>query len=384
MKKFFYLILIILMIIPTVAFAVDIRAGDEIFVTRIINDDVYLAGGMIRVDANVNGDLAVAGGNVSINSKISQDLTVVGGDIDINGEITDDLRVAGANIKINAIIKDDLLVGGGNVNLSADSFVGGDLIAGSANLVLNGDIQGNILAGADTIFINGKVNGNVRLMSVDKLRFGPDGRISGDLSYVSVSEFEFEKGQVLGKITYESASGPLFEGFRGEVGGILFKLVAGFKIYQLLSMLFFGLFLLWAYRFFAFHTVNLAFESPLKDLGIGVITLIVTPIVAVLFMITFIGVPLGLVIFAIWFIILYLATLMAALMIGSKIVRIDEKSSFLRMFGSLAIGALVYVLLGLIPIIGWLVKILITLIALGAMVMYKLELATTLRKKKLV
>jgi len=384
MKKFFYLLLIILLITPALAFAIDMRAGEEIFVHEIINDDAYFAGTVVQVDNDINGDLAIAGARITVVSRISQDLTLAGGDIAISGEVGDDARIGGGNIKINALIKDDLILGGGNVDLARDSFVGGDLIVGAGNLILNGDIQGTVLGGVGNIYINGKIKGNLRLFNVENLGFGPKGQVSGNLSYDGSRKFEIPEGKVLGKVTYSPSTLFGLERLQGELGDMLVFLIAGFHIYMLLSMLFFGLFLLWAYRFFALHASDHAFESPLKDLGMGVVTFIVTPIVGLLFLITFIGIPLGLVTIFLWLIVLYIATLIASLMIGSKLVRIDAKSSFLRMFGSLAVGVFIFVFLGLIPIVGWAIKILITLMALGAMVMYKLELATTLRKKKLV
>jgi uncharacterized membrane protein len=74
---------------------------------------------------------------------------------------------------------------------------------------------------------------------------------------------------------------------------------------------------------------------------------------------------------------------MACALIGFKIVRVDQKSSFGRIFLSFALGALIFTLIGMVPFAGWVINFLFVLIALGGLAIYKYELFEQLRKKKL-
>jgi len=382
MKKLFSFLLALFIFSPS-ALAFNLQAGDEVFVNKDISDDTYAAGGLVQVDANINGDLVIGGGKILINGNVSQDLTVGGGDVTVAGEVADDVRIGGGNVQLSGIIKDDLFVGGGNVDITDSAFVGGDLVVGGGNLVLNGDVQGSVIAGLGNIVINGRVTGNVILHNADKITFGPKGRVMGNLWYKSRREYKFTDDQVAGKVTYNPSDWPEAREFQKELPGFMVAFMAGFQLYALLSLLFFGLFLLWIYRYFPLHVAARALESPLRDLGVGLIVLLVGPVIALLLMITIIGIPLGLIVLGLWMILLCVAKAIAAAIIGAKIVRINEKSSFLRMYGSFASGALIFVLLGLIPVFGWLLKIFLILTAIGATALYHGELSATLRKKKL-
>jgi len=383
MKKLFLTLLTVLLVIPSAALAFELQTGDEIYITETVNDDTYAAGGIVQVEADINGDLVIGGGQVTVNGNVSQDLTIGGGDIYVAGEIGDDVRIGGGNVRIVGIVKDDLFVGGGNVDLAESSFIGGDVVVGAGNLNINGDVQGSVIAGLGSIFINSKIAGNVVLHNADKIKFGPKGQVLGDLWYKGSKKHKFKEGQVLGEVSYDPSRRPEFKELEQRLPGFFAALVAGFHIYKLLSLLFFGLFLLWIYRYFALHVSEHAFESPLKDLGVGLILLLLGPVISILFMITIIGIPLGLVTLATWMVLVYVGKIMAAAMIGAKIVRVNQKSSFLRMYGSFATGALIFVLLNLIPVVGWLIKFFLVLIALGATGLYFMELSESLRKKKL-
>lgn len=382
MKKLFISLLALFIFSPC-ALAFNLQAGDEVFVTKDISDDTYAAGGMVQVDADINGDLLIGGGKILINGNVSQDLSVGGGDIVVAGEVADDVRIGGGNVQLSGIIKDDLFVGGGNVDITDTAFVGGDLVVGGGNLVLNGDIQGSVIAGLGSIVINGKVMGNVILHNADKITFGPKGKVMGDLTYRSPREYKFTKDQVEGDITYKPSDWPEANEFKKELPGFMVAFMAGFQMYALLSLLFFGLFLLWIYRYFPLHVAAHALESPLRDLGVGFIVLLLGPVIALIMMITLVGLPLGLLVLGLWMALICIAKVIAAAIIGAKIVRIDQKSSFLRMYGSFASGALIFVLLGLIPVFGWLIKVFLILMAIGATALYHGELSMNLRKKKM-
>jgi len=381
MKKILLIIFAIAFLIPTVVFAAHFQAGEKVYTDAVINDDAYMAGGDVRVQNDVNGDLFIGGGTIAINSKISQDLTVGGGDILINGEVGDDARIGGGNILINATIKDDLLIGGGNVIMSQSSFVGGDITFGSGNLVISNEVNGNVIGAGGVININGKINGNVTLYQVDELKLGPDAKIIGNVTYKSPKETEIKEGTVGGEIDYkkmdESAVGQKAVWL---AGGIL----AGLSIYKLLAILVFGLLLILLYRFYTINSVQKAFKSPFKSLGVGFLILVVTPIVSIILLITVIGIPIAIVVTLSWIVFLCIAKVFASMLIGWRIIKVNAKSGFWRLFGGFALGVLIYVILGFIPVIGWLLKGLLILIGLGAMTLYYSEIVPFLRKKKML
>ena len=92
----------------------------------------------------------------------------------------------------------------------------------------------------------------------------------------------------------------------------------------------------------------------------------------------------ALILMALWLIALFVAKLIASLMIGMKIIPVKDKHGFLRVFGVFALGALIFMLLTLIPVIGWVLKFILVLMGLGAIALYEMGLFKGLRKKKMI
>ncbi len=64
-----YLLAVLAVVLAALpALAADFRSGNEVTVAsgEVINDDLYVAGGNLRIDGTVNGDLLAAGGTVTI------------------------------------------------------------------------------------------------------------------------------------------------------------------------------------------------------------------------------------------------------------------------------------------------------------------------------
>ena len=379
-KKTFIIILLSIFILPTLAFALNFEVGEEIFSTETINDDYYGAGGTVQMQSDVNGDLMMAGGKLSIDSTVSQDLTLAGGDIIVSGEVGDDARIGGGNVTINSTVKDDLIVGGGNVELGSNGFVGGNFIFGAGNVIINGIVNGNLQGSAGNVYINNEIKGNVKLLGVENVRFGPNGKVLGNFFYRSPKISEtVNKETVKGEIEFKLAEIP-----EEKIKAIGRGLVAGFSIFHFLSLLFAGLILIWIFRFYMINTVQTAYSASLKSIGVGLLILILTPIVAVLFLITTIGWPFFLILMALWLIALFIAKLIAIMMIGMKIIKVNIKSGFGRTYGAFALGALIFMLLTLIPVIGWVLKFILVLMGLGAITLYEMGLFKGLRKKKMI
>jgi len=381
-KKPFVIALSSIFLIPTLAFALNFEAGEEILSTETINDDYYGAGGTIQMESNVNGDLILGGGRILVNSVVSQDLMLGGGEITIKGEVRDDARLAGGNVIINALIKDDLIAAGGNIELGESGFVGSDMTVAGGNVVIDGQVNGNLQGTASNLYINSTIKGNVALINVDQLTLGPNGKVMGNLLYRSPTPSEtVNEETVMGVIDYKPTEFAVTnQDFRTIASGV----IAGLSVFSFLSLLLAGLIVLALFRFYMPNAVQTVYQKPMASVGIGFLVLILTPIIAVLFMVTGIGWAFFFILMAAWLIALFFAKITAALLIGMKLIRLNEKSGFLKAYGSFALGALIYVLLTLIPIVGWIIKFALILMGLGGMALYETGLFKDLRKKKLV
>jgi hypothetical protein len=121
-------------------------------------------------------------------------------------------------------------------------------------------------------------------------------------------------------------------------------------------------------------TVSLVTESlrekPGASIGWGALLLFVTPIAAIIICITIIGLPVGLITLALWIILIYLAQIPVSLLLGKLILQrfimIGESRGV--MIGCLALGLLILKLLAIIPYIGFLIGLVVTLFGMGTMI----------------
>lgn len=324
----------------------------------------------------VNGDVIAGGGKVLVDGNVSQDLMAGAGQLNVSGEVGDDVRAVAGNIQIDATIKGDLLAAGGDINLSDKTYVGGGAYMAAGNIQLNGAINGNVILAGGNIYLNSSVGGNVTLYRFKTVTFGPQAKVMGTLSYRASEALQIPAGMVQGRIDYKQLP-------KNEVKESMPAILARFSVFSFLSMLFFGLIMVWLFRFTMLHTYSMVNENALRSLGVGFLVLILTPVAAIILLLTTIGLPLFLVLMAVWLIALYVGKIMGAAVIGFKILKVDEKSAFLRVFGSFALGALIYVLIRMIPVLGWVIDLLLILTALGGLVFNCYELIDQLHKKKL-
>lgn len=109
-------------------------------------------------------------------------------------------------------------------------------------------------------------------------------------------------------------------------------------------------------------------NKPLNIAGIGCLTLIVLPILAILLIITIIGIPiafiLGFVAWAAWI----FGGIAIGLLAGEKILGAFKMTNILPVL-AVVLGVVLLMLVGQIPVFGWLVSCVVGLLGLGAVVM---------------
>jgi hypothetical protein len=113
---------------------------------------------------------------------------------------------------------------------------------------------------------------------------------------------------------------------------------------------------------------------PLASLGWGALILFATPIAAIIVCCTVIGLPVGLISLALYGIALYLCQIPVALCIGRLIFRHREVDSGGMLVGTLATGLVILTLVGLIPVVDFIVGLGIALFGLGSLVASQIKL----------
>lgn len=337
-------------------------------------------GGMVDFQGEAQKDVIVAGGTVNISGPVHGDVIVGGGNVKIDGNVDGNVRALGGTIDINGKVGKNVTVGGGNITLGNDSEVGWDVIIGGGNVLLKGKIGGDVNIWAGTLTLGGEIGGNVATHIANDGRLGilPNTKINGSLSYWSVNELKIpEKVTVGGGVKYNST----------------FEQVAKKSKQKFLSVYVFGIIIsIFSALIIGLIIVNLCKEQvnkitekmlkhPLLSFGWGFVYLIIIPIISFIFLIFIITIPMTVIIMILYGLALYLTNIFVAIFIGSKILKFYKRSENKEvsqenesetkveksvLMKSMIVGVIVYVLITSIPIIGWIIRLLATIWAFGA------------------
>lgn len=354
----------ILVLAPS-AQAAQFRTGDQVSVseTETINDDLYISGGQVQMDGTVSGDVVAAGGSITINGDIKGNLIAAGGEINVDGSVAGTARIAGGNLSITGSIGRDLVAAGGSTSIASGTGIVGDLLLGTGSATISGNVGKRILGGAGTAALNGTVGRSVAL-DVDSLAIGPNAKIGGDLKYRSENQAKVsDSARISGETT---RSDPPIERRKSKEAFAAAK--TGFAVLSLLWLIAVGSVVLALFPRSGKETSGFLLSKPWQSLGIGFLVLIAVPPAVILLLVSVIGIPLALITVSLYAFFIYLTKVYVGLFVGDQILsRIRGKET--HWFWALLVGIAIIILLGLIPIIGWLAGLAVVLFGLGAISM---------------
>lgn len=365
-------------------------AGDETYRLaegETVDDDLYIAAAEIYIDGIVKGDLIAVASYIEIGptGAVEGDLWAMAGGIAVHGTVMDDLRVAAGGVELTGTVADDafFVAGGGQ----ADIPTGMGTQAVPAGLSITGDIARDTYVAAGGADITGRIGGDFR-GAIGILEIS--GAVTGDTD-IQVAEFiVYETARFDGVLRYsapeqrqlpagaardiqyeappesETAGGTVV----GAIFGWIFRTIAIAVGVAILGWL------LLRFRPGILVQPAAAIQSNPVETGLygllAAVLLIFIPIastVLVVFTWAFWGVFPGIVMFIFLFassaLVWFLSPLLTGYWLGEKIgERLDGEYSPLLL---LLIGALLIVVLGRIPFLGWLVYLLSFLLALGGL-----------------
>lgn len=346
-------------------------------VTTTNGGDSFTAGANINRTYDTNGDVFAAGEVVSISGQSAGDVHVAGMDIDVQTGIRADLYAAGATVTISADVDQDLTVMGYSVRVSPDAAVGGNARLLGRVVVIDGPVDGALTAAAGDVTLNSTVQGDVRI-TTDRLQFGPDARIMGQLVYAADTEIDIPARVIpADRVRYEQWSkGPMWHEMRqtwddAEMPMLpsFISLFAAFLVTLAFFVVIGSIFLTFAPKQVAQMRREIT-NRPGHVFLLGIVGLSVLfgliPITAL----TIIGIPF--VPFGILLIILAwtLGYILAAYAIAMRVLGLlggPPDPSLLIRLAVLVVAVCAVTLLNFIPFLGWIINYTLVLLGIGAM-----------------
>lgn len=325
-----------------------VRMGEEVVVPRdeVVQSDLYLFAGSARVDGTVRGDLVVFGGSVVVAGTVEGDIIAAGGEVEISGEAGGDVRVSGGDVRLSGSVAEDLAAAGGRVRMGSQASIAEDLIFAAGAMTLAGDVTGDVLGAAGNYTNTGDVQGEEKVAVGEDEEGAAPGWGARLLAFLRGYLALLVVGGLLILLARRSLAGAGKALSRrlpmSGLAGLLFLLAA---VLALVAVFIVGL---------------------LLAVGSGLVGL--SSLVAALVMVLLafpIVVALALLLLWAW-----VAPTVVGVWLGSLALRGRLEEGVLP-FAALAVGGLVILALGLIPVLGPLVRLVVFLLGTGALVLHQ-------------
>jgi len=384
-----------------------------------IDDDLFIAGEIVAVDGTVNGDLFAVGETVTVNGTVNGSLMASGQTIIVNGEVAGSVYSGASTLTLGKTAKvgRNLYFGGYSLKIDEGASITRDLAFGSYQAMLDGEIGRDVYAGSGALEISGSIGGDVNAEVADTkggstsfqffvppgapksippgLRVSDRAEIGGKIAYTSTSDQSDNIGTDPGEgivfstpqpdefnVDTSSETGQVSYGTR--VGNWFLK-----RTRETITLLAFGALILWLLPDLFNTVIHKAASAPLPSAGRGLLIVLLGCVIAliaaglILALGIFFGVltlgGLGWTIIGVGFssLGLTLTTFVLLVSYGSKLVisfwggkwlleRFVPQAAETKIW-PLVLGVLIYVLLRAIPVLGWIIGVIVTLIGMGAM-----------------
>jgi cytoskeletal protein CcmA (bactofilin family) len=290
------------------------------------------------------------------NVKVVADETVSGG-----------LVAAGANVEVRGKVEGGLKAFGANIVSSSD--VQGEVVAFGANVVLAGRYHDKVLAGGSNVTLSGTFDGDVEVGGA-RVTVARTALIKGNLIHAT-ADLNLQQGsQIMGEVVQKQVMVKKERVEKWERRGLLalFPLGIFFWLISLAALIIVGVII--NYLLFPKKTeaiIATISKSPWKSLWFGLIFLVVVPVAIIIAFITVVGVPAGIIAGLLYGIAIYISRIYIGVWIGRKVLGYINKSMTTAFFWPLVVGVIIIALISLIPVVGWLFRLFILLISLGAL-----------------
>lgn len=321
---------------------------------RRLGDDLLGSGGEVRVADSVAGDVLLSGGDLEFSGVANGAYLGAGGDQAIGGRIVGSVRAAGGNVVLSADVGRNVTIAAGNVVVDSGAAITHNAYLAAGAVRVRGEIGRSLVAIGSEVTLDGTVGGDVEV-SGGRLRVGPGARITGGLRHrVPARNVSIDPAaRIAGGVTALPAAE--WTGFGRMLRAIwlIGFLIAGAVIVALLPRL-------------ATAAADSTAERTGASAAFGVVWVVGVPILIIVAAITVVGLPLAAIATAAWLILLYLGRAAVAVWLGELLVQRVSSGKRLAPVASFLIGALVLLLIGLIPVIGPFIGFVVTVLGAGA------------------
>jgi cytoskeletal protein CcmA (bactofilin family) len=364
------MVLVIFAVFPAHALEVRHPTGEAATITipagETIDDTLVALADTITIDGIVTGNVITLARHVEVNGEVQGDLICGAQRVLVSGEVDGNVLAFGRAVDLRGATGQSIHAFGEDIRFEETARAGGDVLAFGSELGMRGIVGRDALLFSGSADVRGTIGRDLTSRS-GKLTIADSAKIGGDLTAHAKKENQVR-----------IASGATVAGAR-EVklpdktdkaeedeeagGGAAFVGAILWKLFGIATAFISGLVLFWLWP--AAFASRLETPTDLaKAMGIGFLCLVATPVAGVLLMVTLIGLPVGLLTLFAWIAAVYLACIIVAAVIGSRMLR-KPSGKLVEFAIALLAGLVVLAVATSIPFLGVLVRFLAVLFGLG-------------------
>jgi anti-sigma factor RsiW/cytoskeletal protein CcmA (bactofilin family) len=362
-------VLALVVALPQIGSALEVRRSEGLTTLRAgetVDDTLFAVGDTVEIEGDVNGDLFAFGRRVAVRGKVTGNVISAAETVDIQGTVEGSVFSAARAVALTQRVQRNLYAGARDVTIAEGADVARDMIAAGGSINVNGRVGHDLTTGGGDVFLRGSVGRNV-LVSAANVTLADGASVGGNLEarVAEADDLQIAPGAaVTGTVNREIVER------KGRAERANRYLTTGFYIGQLLRLAMgfvTGLLLLWIFP--GLQTLSLASAAAaLRAAGIGLLTAVALPVLAVIACVTVIGIPLGIIVGILWLLGLYFAKTVVAQYIGRSLFNSPRGTPH---YAATLLAGLVIVLIAVnLPWIGGLVGLVLTLVGLGMIVAY--------------
>lgn len=236
---------------------------------QVIDDDYFLFADKLIVDGTITGDLFAFVVKEQINGTIGRSAHVIAETCIHDGLIEGGLRAVVKDLVVNGIVSGNLIAFGNDLSIESGAVVQKDLTLMGSKLHVAGTVKGDVSVWGERVLLSGHVGGNLAIRG-ERIRISPPAVILGNVTWETKerSDLVIDSGvtivgtQTWNELKEESAEADESAAWLGSIVLTGASLLAAFL---------FGLLLIWLFRPYVEEAVRTVRSELATSMAVGVV-----------------------------------------------------------------------------------------------------------------
>ena len=335
---------------------------------QTVKNDLYVMAQSVRVAGTVEGDLFCFCSSLDIDGRVTGDVFAFSHAVRITGKVDGSLRSFNGNLMIEGEVERNVLSFVGVFHSTPRSHVGGSATMFVGEMQLEGPLGRDLAAFVGEGSINAPIGGNVRIR---QSRGEHEGHYARADSVVRVGSH----ADIKGSFQYKGPEKPEISEQAHLASAPRIEIVQPVSEYRKPISYWYNA-MIWGTAFVMGLVLIALMPGPMQEasrqasrvgvpLGIGFVTWIMMPVMAVLACITVVGLGVGITLMTLWIFLIFFAQVIAAMWVGEAIL--GTGGGTWPLVGRMALGLLLIRLGALIPILGIWIRFLACVLGTGGL-----------------